>query len=934
MKCDLCGRCSSAHTTCILGHGSESASIMIVLDSPSEHDDAQGSIFTSRACNAVLKSMVRRNIDIDDVYYTAITKCYGPDPTQKEASVCSQYLDAEIQVVDPDIIVPMGNRALKYCLGKVGITKSRGNAQIATVAGRERIIMPMLSPDMTDAKPIYRDYILSDLDTLAELYTSGMSEPTNNSYHSLDTLDEVISWCDRYHNAEMLAFDIETTSLSPYMPDSKIICISLSDQENTGVVIPLYHHESPYLHPDDGTQGLVVKLLRDLLEDASVPKVAHNGKFDIEWLRYWLDIDVANFCFDTMLAHYLCVSEERGTQGLKSQAWEYTDMGGYDNELDEYRSKLPEADRYNYDNIPWEILSKYAAADADVCLRLYHVYKPMIDANPKWTTIMNDIMMPGSYALRDVEGNGMQFDFSLSAHYQQTYGAEIDRIQQRLQSYPEVVQIEREKQQLWAEREAIRKIPRRDRTEEEQRKFTEYKRYDGYRFNFSSTAQLRELLFDRLGLTTSVTTAKGELSTGEEAMNELAQQHEIPSLLLELRKVNTLNNMFIEKLPGMVDPTGRIHPTFNMVGTVTGRLASENPNAQQFPRKSEDPMSFQYCNEPKALFSSRFGDEGCILNADYAALEMRVAAIISRDEHLTHAIQSGADLHKSTASLVWGVPVDEVPKDMRTRAKAVNFGIIYGKSGITFARDLYYDPSGKDPKKTSDWEKAKAEGIKLVDDYLRTFSGLDKWINDTKAFAHKNGYVETMFGRRRRLPDLNSKVPTLQANAERQAINAPIQGTGSDFTMLSIINIQKYLTEHHMRSVMICTVHDSIVFDVYIPELPIVATVAKAIMESVHKGYIDTPVPIRSDLELGASYGATFDVSLEECQSISDVDSFNEWNHRNKMVKYTKEIQTLHDRGLDYRQLLDWMVKNGRPVSELSSTIVEVYTNDGSDENS
>lgn len=928
MKCNNCELCEKAKHPCLMGTGTKKARIMFLQDCPDETDDKKGEPFFGKSCNNARKAMANRGIDPDDVYFTSLVKCPAdkeePKPIHIEA--CQEILEAEISVIDPDIIVPTGNKSLRYCVGRVGLTKMRGNAQEVELCGRTRIILPMMHPRSVEVKPIYKDYILKDMNTLKDLYNNGMTEVSGVNYKYLETLEDCMTEIIRLKNeAKILCFDLETTGKSPYFDDSKIVCISLTDKTHYGCVIPLYHRETPLWGWEIGT---VVKMLRWLLEDESIPKVAHNGKFDIEWLHWWLDIDVKNFSFDTMLAHYLCISEEQGTQGLKGQAWEFTDMGGYDNALDEYRSTLPEAIRYNYDNIPWDILKTYAVADVDCCLRLMEIYKPLIDENAQWKIIMEDIMMPASYALRDIEENGMKFDVKLAEHYSKTYQEEIDRITERLESYPEVLEIEREKREMYQEREKIKLIPKKERTPEEQKKFEQYNKYKDFKFNWNSPAQLSELLYDKLGLVTSITTDTGALSTGEEAMNEIREQHEIPDLLLELRKVTTLNGMFIQKLPEMRDNEDIVHPSFNISGTVTGRMSSENPNAQQFPRKAENPLLFQYHNEPKALFTSRFGNKGCIMNADYSALEMRIAGVISGDQALLKALLSGADPHKSTASLVWGVPVDEVPKDMRTNAKAVNFGIIYGKSGITFAQDLYYDKSGKNPKKTSDWDEAKKMGMKLVDDYLNTFSGLAKWLEDTKKFAYKHGYVETMFGRRRRLPDLKSKVPTLKSNAERQAINAPIQGTGSDFTLLSIIQIQNWLQSTGKKTKIVATVHDSIVFDVYIPELSEVSKTVKNIMEHVHEPYIDTPIPIISDLELGVNYGATFDVSLDECQKIVTPSDFSEWNHGNKIKKYQKEITTLHDKGWDYNQVLEYLQKHDRPAKELVDFIVETYSSE------
>lgn len=1324
MICNGCSLENDVQSPCLLGVGETSARIMFIQDCPGELDDKRGEQFSGKVCNNLNKLLENRGIVVSkDVYFTSLIKCTAPkeEPKPVHISACSDILTTEIELVDPDIIVPVGKNALKYCVGRNALTKMRGNAQEVELCGRKRIILPMMHPRSTLIKPLYKDFILKDVDTLKDLFEHGMKQVSNVNYKCLEDVESCVAEIVRLKNeAKILSFDIETTGKSPYLDWSKIVCISLSDKVRTGCVIPLYKKDSPI---PQKFVGFIVKLLRWLLEDESIPKVAQNGKFDIEWLDVWLGIKVKNFVFDSMLAHYLCISEEQGTQGLKSMAWEFTDMGGYDNELDEYKSHLPDTDdingRNNYDNIPWDILKVYAMADSDCCLRLCEYFKPMIDENENWVNVLYNIMIPASYTLKDIEKNGMKLDVELSEKYNKVYGEEVKRITGRLESYPEVLEIEREKQRLYLEREKIKLIPKKDRTPEEQKKFEKYKGYENFKFNWNSVNHLRELLFDKLKLVTSVTTDTGLPSTNEDSMNEMREQHEIPDLMLELRKVTTLQGMFIQKLPELKDANDVIHPSFNLTGcitsdsliptseglkcigslisgtqdgefvekhlsivnrynvleetshvvfyqkrstiriftqlgfsiegtynhpllsnkytkrqtqnnvstkksatkdssrvwkklediqegdllavpygynqygdyileipdwkvvcntnskqvkipskmtaelaellgmyyadgcikdssgswcieicnkdedvkqrvkilsellfgvtptvyfdnktayssicsinlapleqillmqrgclnktipqyildapkhiqvsylkgmtldgcyiteqkkrcfrysfaredvaitvqlmllnlgivssrrqdkqssntfnvsiynqeyvkfrdtvgfvqgrkndrdfvpelhqhrmyfideehktlwlkvkkieygindvydftvpnthsfisngfishnTVTGRLSSENPNAQQLPRKAEDPTLFQYHNEPKSLFVSRYGSNGCIMNADYSALEMRVAGIISKDKNLTQALLSGKDLHKSTASLVWGVPIDEVPKDMRTNAKAVNFGIIYGKSGITFAKDLYFDPSGKNPKKTDDWDKAKKQGLKLVEDYLNTFSGLEKWLEDTKRFAKKHGYVQTMFGRRRRLPDLNSKVPTLKSNAERQSINAPIQGTGSDFTLLSLIQINEWLKATGKKSMIIATVHDSIVFDVYLPELSEVATKVKDIMENVHKPYIDTVIPIIADLELGVNYGATFEVSLDEVSEIHTESEFKVWNNKRKLEKYAKEIEILHSKGWSYEQVIDYFCKNNVDmVSGLVDFMVKVYSND------
>ena len=574
MKCDRCDLPEKIQHPCLLGRGCKvNAKIMFIQDAPDILDDEFNMVLAGKPGKQLAKLLENRSIPMNTVYLTSLVKCAVSDISRANLNNCREYLEDEIETVDPDIIVPMGNQALKYCIGRVGLTKVRGNAQEVELLGRTRIILPMINPKSGAIKPAYVEFIRKDCDTLQELYNNGMTQITGVNYRYLETLPDILDELDRLkREAKSLVFDIETTGKSPYMSYSKIVCISLTDKDHYGVVIPLYKHDTP-LTSDEVEE--VVKSLRELMENPNIPKCAHNGKFDVEWLREWLHINVANFNFDTMLAHYLCISEEQGTQGLKSQAWEFTDMGGYDNELDAYVKGLSDgegaASRYNYDRVPWNILKTYAAADADCCFRLMQLYKPKIEANPKWATVMNDIMMPGSYTLGEIEANGMKIDMNTAQRYSASYDNEIKQIHERLHAYNEVLMYEQEKRDLYKERERIAAKAKKDRTPEEQKKMETLKKYKDFHINWGSVTQLQELLYERMGLSTSIKTDKGKDSTNEEALTELAEQGQpIPKLLLELRKITTLNNMFIQKLPAMRDPQDVVHSSFNMTGCITG----------------------------------------------------------------------------------------------------------------------------------------------------------------------------------------------------------------------------------------------------------------------------------------------------------------------------------------------------------------------------
>lgn len=574
-QCTACNLYKSALNPCLIGFGGEHAKIMFIQDAVDSIDDKQNCQFVGNSISWLKRKLESLGINpLEDCYYTSLVKCLNEDPDTIPLTIiktCSAYLESEIEIVDPDILIPMGNKSLKYLTGKVGITKSRGNAQELEVFGRKRIVLPMLHPKLIPRRPLYKEYVTKDLLTLQTLFQSGMTSTAGATYRYLETLEEVRSELVRLNSSDKLVFDLETTGKSPYIAGAKIVCISLTDRPKYGVVIPLDKHDSPFKGEELNQVHAMLKLL---LENPTIRKCAHNGKFDMEWLRVNLGIPVSNYAFDTLLAHYIAVSEERGTQGLKSQAWEFTDLGGYDNALDAYRGTLPDGDglesRFNYDRIPWNILREYAAADADCCMRLWELYEPLIHENPKWVTLFKDILLPAVSALMDIEINGMLFNRDLSNRYIEDYQQEIQRIIDRLDAFPEVLELRRDKLELFKERERIKLIPKKDRTEEEQKKFVDYKKYENFTFNWNSVNQLRELLYSKLKLKPTVKTDKGDPSTSEEALEELKQQHEIPSLLLELRKVNTLNNMFIQKLPFMSDSQDLVHSSYNMTGCVIG----------------------------------------------------------------------------------------------------------------------------------------------------------------------------------------------------------------------------------------------------------------------------------------------------------------------------------------------------------------------------
>lgn len=866
----------------LFGTGKKSAKIMFVADAPTEEEYAKGKYMTGRAGKLIKAALKQLGVDPkEDCYFTGYVKYALDDdrpPVKEEIEECGPIFEAELKVIKPDIIVPLGNVSLKKIYGMTGITKYRGKA----VETDDYIIFPIIHPETLFTQPKHSKNFAKDLQNLKELAERGRDVLTRKKvdYRYLETYEDVEREVERLEQAEWNCFDLETTSLNPFLKNQKIVCISLTDGTHRGVTIPLEHKEFEW-------PGMVLDkikgLLKRLLENKRIKKMAHNGKFDMKWLLAKYQIDVANFAFDPMLCHYLTVSEERGGHGLKDLAWEHTDMGGYDNDLDEFKKTLPEAMQHNYDNIPWEILREYAAADVDCTFRLYLTFKKYLEENEAWDFVFKEIMLEASYMLRNIESNGIRLNPERLAEYEEAFPARMAQIEEKLREFPEVVQIEREKHNLFKIRQEEMKKPKEERDKE----ILKYNKYKNFSFNFGSTAQLRELLFDKLGLETPFLTDKAkelqrkdknfkpktsDLSTGKETLEYLKDKHPIASLLSEWRRLDKVYGTYIKPARSWIGEDGLVHPTFMLHGTVTGRLASEAPNAQNFPRKSNNPHSFEYKYGIKKLFVSRYGDEGLILQADYSQLELRIAAIFSGDERLIQAYRDGHDLHIYAASISMKKPIEEVTDDDRTKAKAVNFGLIYGKGEYSLAQDM---------------KVSVEEARDFIDAYFTEFSGVKKWLDDTAKFVKKHKYVKTLTGRHRRLPGVDSNKRSIVGDCMRQAVNAPIQSTGSDITVTSLIKIDKKLKELGMKSMIVITVHDSIVLDVYLPELKEVVEIVKGIMEYPHFDWIN--VPLVADIEIGRNYGDL--VGLDKVEDLDEYDSVFDYIDAKWQKKHEKNLK-------------------------------------------
>lgn len=441
----------------------------------------------------------------------------------------------------------------------------------------------------------------------------------------------------------------------------------------------------------------------------------------------------------------------------------------------------------NMRDVEIEKAKEYAAEDADITLQLSEVFQPLL-VKTGAEKLAAEIENPLIFVLADMEREGVNIDSGVLAEYS--------------------VQMEKDIRQL------------------------ELTIYDkaGVRFNIASPRQLGEVLFDKLQLDPKAKKTKtGQYQTGEDVLTSLANKSDIVKDILDFRQLQKLKSTYVDALPLMINPkTGRIHTSYNQAVAATGRLSSNNPNLQNIPIRTERGR------EVRKAFIPRDQDH-VILSADYSQIELRLIAEISRDENMMDAFEKGLDIHTATASKVYGVALEEVDGTQRRNAKAVNFGIIYGQSAFGLSQSLGI------PRK---------EAADIIDEYFRQYSGIKKYMNDTMNFARENGYVQTLKGRRRYLRDINSANATVRGFAERNAINAPIQGTAADMIKIAMINIHHDFKEQELKSKMTMQVHDELVFDVLLSELNKV----KPIVEERMKTALETTVPIVVEIGTGGNW--------------------------------------------------------------------------------
>lgn len=592
------------------------------------------------------------------------------------------------------------------------------------------------------------------------------AENTPHFYQYVDSPKALQVLIEKLVHQTAVCFDTETTSLNSL--EAELVGIAFSWEKGKGYYVPFTEVKSETEEK--------LKILSPFFENENIQKIGQNLKYDLKVLRNY-NIEVKGGIFDTMLAHYLINPDMRHNMDVLAETYLHYQPISIETLIGKKGKN-----QGNMRDVKVALQTEYAVEDADITLQLAQLFIPELEKRNA-LKVFNEIEAPLVRVLADMEREGIRLDRTALDMLK----ADLKNDLQKLES------------------NIFQKA--------------------GQTFNLASPKQLGPILFDKLQLVKKPKKTKtGQYATSEEVLSDLALEHPIVAEILEWRQLQKLLSTYVEALPNEINPkTGRIHTVYSQTVAATGRLSSNNPNLQNIPIRTKRGQQVRKAFVPR--------NEDCVLlAADYSQIELRIIAALSEEETMIEAFRKGEDIHASTASKVFGVPLAEVTREQRSQAKTVNFGIIYGVSAFGLSNQTTLN---------------RTQAKELIDTYYETYPKLRGYIDRQIAFARQHGYVETVMGRRRYLPDINAANQVVRSAAERNAVNAPIQGSAADIIKIAMINIHKQLKTEGYQSKMLLQVHDELVFDARKDELDTLKTMVKTQMETAFK----LSVPL--DVELG-----------------------------------------------------------------------------------
>lgn len=715
---------------------------------------------------------------------------------EKTATALLQHLGGMTAIYQQlDAVAALPIRGAKSLAGKLELARAEAELsyELATIKtdcelGLDASALKSTLPDNQALIALFRDlefknWLEALLDNgLGAMVEAAANEPTEDTLSGdappqvVDPLNVITildsatldDWLNKLAAADFFAFDTETTSLN-YMV-AEIVGVSFAVEAGTAAYVPLAH-DYPGA-PEQLSRDEVLAQLKPLLEDESKGKLGQHLKYDANVLMNH-GISLRGIREDTMLESY--VLDATGSRhDLDTLALKY--LGQRTIHFEDIAGKG--AKQITFNQVPVEQAAPYAAEDAEVTLRLHAALSARLAAEPSLHALYRDLEVPLVPVLSRIERNG-------TLVCREQLAAQSAELGQRM------LALEAKAHEL-----------------------------AGGPFNLGSPKQLGEILFNRLELPVLKKTPKGAPSTAEEVLAELALDYPLPAVLMEYRSLSKLKSTYTDKLPAMIDPkTGRVHTSYHQAVTATGRLSSSDPNLQNIPIRTE---------EGRRIRQAFIATPGCkIVAADYSQIELRIMAHLSQDPGLLAAFAEGLDVHSATAAEVFAVDIEQVSVDQRRKAKAINFGLIYGMSAFGLAKQLGI---------------GRHEAQQYIDVYFARYPGVADYMERTRALAHENGYVETLKGRRLYLPEINARNRQRQQAAERTAINAPMQGTAADLIKLAMLAVDAWIESSGVDARLMMQVHDELVFEVAEDAVAGLSEKVAALMSDV--GWLDVPLVV------------------------------------------------------------------------------------------
>ena len=815
--CTKCRLGEDADAVCIMGKGRLKSKIMVVGRMPNSRE-------YQRTLEADLQEA---GLDTTNMYFTSAVKCRNFEMnvgTRMVKTCASEYLMAEISVVKPEWILVMGNEALLAVTGHSGIMKYRGKV----IEKHGAKVVPTISPMAVSRNPGQRQSYIADLNYFAsQVFEKGAKIPPPK-IALVDTKDKIKALKRLLDTSELLSYDVETYSTpagSEFAPNAQMISLAGTSLVNGQVkvwALPLAHPESPFR----SSWRSVLRFLAPSLE--RTPKlIAHNGKYDCRWLRHFgVNVDVT---YDTMLAVHLL--NENLPKSLKFQAQNRFGVSPWAIDTKDLR------------RAPLRDVLVYNALDTYYTYHLYLDTKRQLTEQPRLARIFKLLLTPANNILIDVERRGVWMDrekLQTNYHIAQEMRAEMEeKLATFLPDDPEKAG--------WpsgGKRGRLRDI------------------------NWNPSIFLRWYVFDWLGLPV-VRRGKGkedgrpgDPSVAEDVMLELKREpgHPAVDLLLERSKWQKYCSAFLSAYEELLDENDRIHTTFKLYGTVTGRLSSGKAEADKItaraPVRGVNLQQVPRDDFIRGLFGAAPGYT--FVEADFSQIELRVVAFLSRDKTMMHLYQTDQDIHAATASWVLGIPMSKVSKEDRKKAKAVNFGFVYGMGAPKFVKTAF-------EKYEVRFTLEEAQDIRKT--FFEQFQGLLPWHARQRRLVSENRRVQSPIGRARHLPDIDSGDRQVRGEAERQAINSPVQSFASDLTLLSMVLLDGELRAAEIDGRFISTVHDALLFEIRDDHVRTALPIIKRTMENLplkQKFGVEVDVPIKVDIKVGRHWGNALELSPEQ----------------------------------------------------------------------